>query len=63
MITNITKPKSVTALPCARIQGAVPSQLHASVVLMATGFAQIKGGAVGDAKYGGEGSRAWSPPV
>jgi hypothetical protein len=32
-------------------------------VLMASGAAQFKGGAVGDLKHGGSGSRAWSPPV
>ena len=65
MITNtVKKPFSdAVALPCAPIQGASPRLHVATVVLMATGFAQIKGGAVGDVKYGGSGSRAWSPPV
>jgi hypothetical protein len=63
MITNITKkPFGASALPCALIQGASP-RLRASVVHMAVGTALIQGGAVGDAKYGGSGSRAWSPPV
>ena len=65
MITNtVKKPFSdAVALPCAPIQGASPRLHVATVVLLASGFAQIKGGAVGDAKYGGSGSRAWSPPV
>lgn len=64
MITiNAMKPNGVSASSCAQIQGAVPTRIHAAVVLMATGFAQILGGAVGDVKYGGQGSRAWSPPV
>jgi hypothetical protein len=64
MNTNIAKkPNSFSVPSCAQIQGAVPTRMHASVVLMAVGFAQITGGAVGDVKYGGEGSRAWSPPV
>jgi hypothetical protein len=65
MITNtVKKPFSdVTALPCAPIQGASPRLHVATVVLMASGAAPITGGAVGDAKYGGSGSRAWSPPV
>ena len=63
MITNITKkPFGASAQPCAHIQGASP-RLRASVVLMAVGTAPFQGGAVGDAKYGGSGSRAWSPPV
>ena len=64
MVNNITKkPNGVSVPSCAQIQGAVPTRLHASVVLMATGFAQVQGEAVGDVKYGGQGSRAWSPPV
>jgi hypothetical protein len=64
MITiNAMKPNGVSVPSCAQIQGAFPTRLHASVVLMATGFAQFKGAAVGDVKYGGQGSRAWSPPV
>ncbi|MEU0093458.1 hypothetical protein [Kribbella sp. NPDC006257] len=64
MITITKKPNGVSALlPCAQIQGAVPSRLHATVVLMAIGFAPVQGGAVGDVEYGGQGSRAWSPPV
>ena len=65
MNTNtVKKPFSdVAALPCARIQGASPRLHVATDVLMASGAAPIKGGAVGDAKYGGSGSRAWSPPV
>jgi hypothetical protein len=67
MITNIvmTKPFSdAVALPCALIPGAASPRLHvATVVLMASGAAQFKGGAVDQAKYGGSGSRAWSPPV
>ena len=64
MITNITKkPFGVSALPCAPIQGASPRLHGATVVLMAVGSAQVQGGAVGDVKYGGSGSRAWSPPV
>ena len=63
-MVNITKKPNGVSLPsCAQIQGAAPTRLHASVVLMATGFAQVQGGAVGDVKYGGQGSRAWSPPV
>lgn len=65
-MVNITmKPNGVSvALPCAPIQGAAPSRLHvATVVLLAKDTAQIQGSAVGDAKYGGQGSRAWSPPV
>ena len=65
MITNtVKKPFSdAAALPCAPIQGASPRLHVATVVLMASSFAQVVGGAVGDAKYGGSGSRAWSPPV
>ena len=65
MITNTVKKPfgDVVALPCARIPGASPRLHVATVVLMASGAAQFKGGAVGDAKYGGSGSRAWSPPV
>jgi hypothetical protein len=65
MITNtVKKPFSdVVALPCAPIQGASPRLHVATVVLMASDFAQVQGGAVGDVKYGGSGSRAWSPPV
>jgi len=65
MITNTVKmPFSDTAaLPCAHIPGASPRLHVATVVLMASGTVQFKGGAVGDVKYGGSGSRAWSPPV
>ncbi|MEV6416510.1 hypothetical protein [Kribbella sp. NPDC051718] len=72
-MVNITmKPNGVSvALPCAQIQGAaLSSRLHVeTVVVLANantqikGSTPIKGGAVGDAKYGGQGSRAWSPPV
>jgi hypothetical protein len=64
MMTNmIKKPFGVDARPCAPIQGA-PSRLHGTtVVLLASSDAPIQGGAVGDVKYGGPGSRAWSPPV
>ena len=65
MMTNMTmKPKFVgDVLPCALIPGAV-SRLHVeTVVVLANVTARIKGGAVGDVKYGGSGSRAWSPPV
>jgi hypothetical protein len=65
MITNTVKMpfSDVAALPCALIPGASPRLHVATVVLLASGNAQFKGGAVGDAKYGGSGSRAWSPPV
>ena len=65
MITNtVKKPFSdIAALPCAPIQGASPRPRVATVVLMASGAAHFQGGAVGDVKYGGSGSRAWSPPV
>lgn len=64
MITKIPNNQvGVNALPCALIQGASPRPHVATVVLMAVGFAQIQGAAVSDAKYGGSGSRAWSPPV
>jgi len=64
MIANITKkPFGVSALPCALIQGASPRLHVATVVVMAVGSVQFQGAAVGDAKYGGQGSRAWSPPV
>jgi hypothetical protein len=62
MMTNIAKPFGASALPCALIQGASP-RLHGAVVRMATGFVLVQGAAVTDAKYGGQGSRAWSPPV
>jgi hypothetical protein len=64
MITNMTKqPFSACTRQHALIQGA-PSRLRiATVVLMAIGFVPVPGAAVGDAKYGGQGSRAWSPPV
>ncbi|WP_433023432.1 hypothetical protein [Kribbella sp. CA-294648] len=64
MVNTTMKPNSISALPCAPIQGAALSRLHVeTVVVLADGFAQVKGAAVGDAKYGGQGSRAWSPPV
>ncbi|MFC9695074.1 hypothetical protein ACFTSF_41385 [Kribbella sp. NPDC056951] len=64
-MSNITKKpfSNAAALPCALIPGASPRLHGTSVVLMAASPAQIKGGAVGDVKYGGSGSRAWSPPV
>jgi hypothetical protein len=65
-MVNITmKPNGVSAAqPCAPIQGAFLSRLHVeTVVVLAKVTAPIKGGAVGDVKYGGQGSRAWSPPV
>ena len=64
-MVNITmKPNGVSAQPCAPIQGAALSRLHVeTVVVLADVFTPIKGGAVGGAKYGGQGSRAWSPPV
>ncbi|NEA32306.1 hypothetical protein [Streptomyces sp. SID13031] len=65
-MVNITmKPNGVSvALPCAHVQGAALSRLHVeTVVVLADVFTQIKGGAVGGTKYGGQGSRAWSPPV
>lgn len=67
MITNTitVKPFSDLAapLPCAQIQGA-PSRLHLAVVVnMAPIADQVLGGAVSTVKYGGPGSRAWSPPV
>lgn len=64
MITNTMKPRfAAAALPCALIPGA-SSRLHVeTVVLMAAAVAPIQGGAVGDVKRGGQGSRAWSPPV
>jgi hypothetical protein len=64
MITNIAnQPFGASALPCALIQGASPRLHGATVVLMVTGFVLVQGAAVGDEKYGGQGSRAWSPPV
>jgi len=63
-INTVKKPFSdAAALPCAPIQGASPRLHVATVVLMASNAAQFTGGAVGDVKYGGSGSRAWSPPV
>jgi hypothetical protein len=65
MMTNMTmKPKFAgDVLPCALIPGAV-SRLHVeTVVLTAQAYAPIQGGAVGDVKRGGSGSRSWSPPV
>jgi hypothetical protein len=64
-MVNITmKPIGVNvAQPCAPIQGAAPSLHVATVVLLAKRSTQFLGSAVGDAKYGGQGSRAWSPPV
>ncbi|WP_350273968.1 hypothetical protein [Kribbella sp. HUAS MG21] len=63
-INTVKKPFSdAAALPCAHIPGASPRLHVATVVLMASGAAQFQGGAVGDVKYGGSGSRAWSPPV
>ncbi|WP_020391226.1 hypothetical protein [Kribbella catacumbae] len=65
-MVNITmKPNGVNvAQPCAPIQGAPLSRLHvATVVQLAKRSSQFRGAAVGDAKYGGQGSRAWSPPV
>ncbi|GAB2593242.1 hypothetical protein GCM10027269_55420 [Kribbella endophytica] len=64
-MTNMTmKPKFAgDVLPCALIPGAV-SRLHVeTVVLTAKAYAPIQGGAVGDVKRGGSGSRSWSPPV
>jgi hypothetical protein len=66
MVTITMKPNGVSvAQPCAHIQGADFSRLHVeTVVVLADVFTPIKGGAVGGAqKYGGQGSRAWSPPV
>jgi hypothetical protein len=65
MITNIVKKpfSNAAALPCAQIPGASPRLHVATVVLMASGAAQFTGGAVRNEKYGGSGSRAWSPPV
>jgi hypothetical protein len=65
MMTNMMmKPKFAgDVLPCALIPGAV-SRLHVeTVVLTAQAYAPIQGGAVGDVKRGGSGSRSWSPPV
>jgi len=63
-INTVKKPFSdAAALPCAQIPGASPRLHVATVVLMASSTVQFKGGAVGDVKYGGSGSRAWSPPV
>ncbi len=65
-MVNITmKPIGVNvAQSCAPIPGAALSRLHvATVVLLAKRSTQVQGSAVGDAKYGGQGSRAWSPPV
>ncbi len=64
IINTVKKPFSnAAALPCAQIPGASPRLHVATVVLMASGTAQFLGGAVRDEKYGGSGSRAWSPPV
>jgi hypothetical protein len=64
MVNIIKKPSSnAAALPCALIPGAAPRLHGTSVVLMAVGTAQIRGGAVGDVKHSESGSRAWSPPV
>ncbi|MEU8225662.1 hypothetical protein [Kribbella sp. NPDC048915] len=63
-INTVKKPfGDVFALPCALIPGASPRLHVATVVLMASGAALFQGGAVADVKYGGSGSRAWSPPV
>ena len=63
-INTVNKPFSdMAALPCAPIQGASPRLHVATVVLMASGATPFRGGAVGDVKHGGSGSRAWSPPV
>ena len=64
MITNMTQqPFSACTRQHALIQGA-PSRLRvATVVFTAIGSAPVQGAVVGDAKYGGQGSRAWSPPV
>jgi hypothetical protein len=61
--TMTRKPFGGSALPCALIQGASPRLHVATVVLLAAGNAQVQGAAIGDVKYGGLGSRAWSPPV
>ena len=61
--TMTRKPFGGSALPCALTQGASPRLHVATVVLLAAGNAQIQGGAVGDVKRGGSGSRSWSPPV
>ena len=45
-----------------RFATVVPSVLGAAQV-SAQVSAQVKGAPVTDAKYGGQGSRAWSPPV
>ena len=64
MITNMIKqPFSACTRQDALIQGAPSRPRVATVVLMAIGSAPVQGAAVGDAKYGGQGSRAWSPPV
>jgi len=65
MITNTVKKPfgDNAALSCASSQGASPRLHVATVVLMASGVPPFQGGAVGDVKYGGSGSQAWSPPV
>lgn len=63
MNTMTKQPFSACTDMCAPTQGA-PSRLHdATVVLLVVGSARVRGAAIGDAKNGGQGSRAWSPPV
>ncbi|GAA1656991.1 hypothetical protein GCM10009744_57350 [Kribbella alba] len=64
MITNVAKkPFGASALLCVPIQGASPRLHGATVVLTAIGFVPVQGAAMTDVRYGGQGSRAWSPPV
>lgn len=63
MITTMNLELNMTTDLCARVQGA-PSRLHvAPVVPSALSAARVQGAPITDAKYGGQGSRAWSPPV
>jgi hypothetical protein len=64
MITTMAKqPFNACTDLRALVQGA-PSRLRvATVVPSAIGAALVQGAHMVDVKYGGQGSRAWSPPV
>jgi hypothetical protein len=54
------------ALTHVRSQGVSPSRLRATVVQLSPAFGVVPGTGLPIAdgvKYGGQGSRAWSPPV
>ena len=63
MITMTTQPFNADMDVCALVQGASPRPHVAIVVPSVSGGALVQDAPITDAKYGGQGSRAWSPPV